>query len=92
MFHGIVRRVAPREPATNGSGAFVTCCLRSPCIGASLESYASLCRVLQEVLPHECYHLAGPEVMSVILFDDEFSTMRTNVQGTHELLARREAG
>jgi len=54
--------------------------------GASLESYASLCALLQEVRPHECYHLAAQSYVSYS-FDDEFSTMRSNVQGTHELLA-----
>ena len=54
--------------------------------GASLESYASLCALLQEVQPHECYHLAAQSYVSYS-FDDEFSTMRSNVQGTHELLA-----
>jgi GDPmannose 4,6-dehydratase len=54
--------------------------------GASLESYASLCALLQEVRPEECYHLAAQSYVSYS-FDDEFSTMRANVQGTHELLA-----
>jgi GDPmannose 4,6-dehydratase len=54
--------------------------------GASLESYASLCKVLQNVRPEECYHLAAQSYVSYS-FEDEFSTMRTNVQGTHELLA-----
>jgi GDPmannose 4,6-dehydratase len=54
--------------------------------GASLESYASLCKLLQDVDPEECYHLAAQSYLSYS-FDDEFSTMRINVQGTHELLA-----
>lgn len=54
--------------------------------GATLESYASLCQVLQKVRPAECYHLAAQSFVSYS-FDDEFSTMRANVQGTHELLA-----
>jgi GDPmannose 4,6-dehydratase len=53
---------------------------------ASLESYASLCALLQEVRPEECYHLAAQSYVSYS-FDDEFSTMRANAQGTHELLA-----
>src|SRR5215813_12306163 len=54
--------------------------------GGSLESYPSLCKLLQAVQPDECYHLAAQSYVSYS-FDDEFSTMRTNVQGTHELLA-----
>jgi GDPmannose 4,6-dehydratase len=54
--------------------------------GGSLESYASLCKVLQEVQPGECYHLAAQSYVSYS-FEDEFSTMQANVQGTHDLLA-----
>ncbi len=54
--------------------------------GASLESYASLCALFHEVRPDECYHLAAQSYVSYS-FEDEFSTMRSNVQGTHELLA-----
>lgn len=54
--------------------------------GASLESYASMCKLLQDIEPEECYHLAAQSFVSYS-FDDEFSTMRINVQGTHELLA-----
>jgi GDPmannose 4,6-dehydratase len=54
--------------------------------GASLESYASLCKLLQDVQPDECYHLAAQSYVSYS-FDDEFSTLRTNIQGTHDLLA-----
>jgi GDPmannose 4,6-dehydratase len=54
--------------------------------GASLESYASLCKLLQDVQPDECYHLAAQSYVSYS-FDDEFSTLHTNIQGTHDLLA-----
>ncbi len=54
--------------------------------GASLESYASLCKLLQHVQPDECYHLAAQSYVSYS-FEDEFSTMQTNVRGTHDLLA-----
>ena len=54
--------------------------------GASLESYASLCKLLQDVQPDECYHLAAQSYVSYS-FEDEFSTLRTNIQGTHDLLA-----
>ena len=44
------------------------------------------CKLLQDVDPEECYHLAAQSYVSYS-FDDEFSTMRINVQGTYELLA-----
>jgi GDPmannose 4,6-dehydratase len=83
--HGIVRRVAveiPEQRLWRIRHLLPELHLH----GASLESYASLCKLLQEVQPDECYHLAAQSYVSYS-FDDEFSTMRTNVQGTHELLA-----
>ena len=53
---------------------------------ASLESYASIHRVVHEVQPDECYHLAAQSFVSYS-FDDEFSTLNTNINGTHYLLA-----
>jgi GDPmannose 4,6-dehydratase len=52
----------------------------------SLESYASLHKVVERVRPDECYHLAAQSFVSYS-FDDEFSTIQTNVNGTHHLLA-----
>src|SRR5258708_7389277 len=37
-------------------------------------------------MPHECYHLAAQSFVSYS-FDDEFSTLQTNVNGTHSLLS-----
>jgi GDPmannose 4,6-dehydratase len=53
---------------------------------ASLESYASLHGVIEQVHPDECYHLAAQSFVSYS-FDDEFSTLNTNINGTHFLLA-----
>jgi GDPmannose 4,6-dehydratase len=83
--HGIIRRVANENP-DHRLWRIRHLKEKVRLHGASLESYASLCRVLQEVKPHECYHLAAQSYVSYS-FEDEFSTLRTNVQGTHELLA-----
>jgi GDPmannose 4,6-dehydratase len=53
---------------------------------ASMESFASLLRVVDLVKPDECYHLAAQSFVSYS-FEDEFSTMQTNVDGTHYMLA-----
>jgi GDPmannose 4,6-dehydratase len=53
---------------------------------ASLESYASIHQVVAGVVPDECYHLAAQSFVSYS-FDDEFSTLNTNINGTHYLLA-----
>jgi GDPmannose 4,6-dehydratase len=83
--HGIIRRVASEHP-DHRFWRIRHILEKLNLHGASLESYASLCKVLQEVQPDECYHLAAQSYVSYS-FDDEFSTMRTNVQGAHELLA-----
>jgi GDPmannose 4,6-dehydratase len=53
---------------------------------ASLESYASLFQVIDRVQPDECYHLAAQSFVSYS-FEDEFSTISTNVNGTHFVLS-----
>jgi GDPmannose 4,6-dehydratase len=54
--------------------------------GASLESYPSLCQVINRVRPDEIYHLAAQSFVSYS-FEDEFTTMNANVNGTHYMLA-----
>jgi len=53
---------------------------------ASLESYPSIFRVMQTVEPDECYHLASQSFVSYS-FEDEFSTLNTNINGTHYMLS-----
>jgi GDPmannose 4,6-dehydratase len=83
--HGIVRRVALEDPENR------LCRLHAirhqlTLHAASLESYASLHHVIERVKPDECYHLAAQSFVSYS-FDDEFSTLNTNINGTHYLLA-----
>ena len=83
--HGIVRRVALEDPDHRLS-RLRNIQDRLVLHAASLESYASLHRVITEVQPQECYHLAAQSFVSYS-FDDEFSTLQTNTDGTHYLLA-----
>jgi GDPmannose 4,6-dehydratase len=53
---------------------------------ASLESYASIFNVIDKVKPDECYHLAAQSFVSYS-FEDEFSTINTNINGTHFVLS-----
>ena len=53
---------------------------------ASLESYASIVKVIQKVKPDEVYHLAAQSYVSYS-FEDEFSTLNTNINGTHYMLS-----
>jgi len=83
--HGIVRRVAIEDPEhrlwrIKHLEGKVTL---HP---ASLESYPSLFQVAARVRPDEVYHLAAQSFVSYS-FEDEFSTLNTNVNGTHYMLA-----
>src|SRR6266436_4948110 len=83
--HGIVRRVAIEDPEhrlTRLEGVRSRIKLHA----ASLESYASIHQVVEKVEPDECYHLAAQSFVSYS-FDDEFSTLNANINGTHYLLA-----
>jgi len=83
--HGIVRRVALEDP-TRRLGRIAHLLDRLSLHAASLESFPSVYRVFGSVRPDECYHLAAQSFVSYS-FDDEFSTLNTNVNGTHFILA-----
>lgn len=83
--HGIVRRVALEDPISR-MGRIRHLLGRLRLHPASLESFPSIFRVIKNVAPDECYHLAAQSFVSYS-FEDEFSTMNTNVNGTHYVLA-----
>ena len=53
---------------------------------ASLESYASLVRIVAKIKPDEVYHLAAQSYVAYS-FEDDFSTLNTNINGTHFMLS-----
>ncbi|MCX5657348.1 MAG: GDP-mannose 4,6-dehydratase, partial [Candidatus Omnitrophica bacterium] len=83
--HGIVRRVALEDP---GHRLWRIRHLLNKLIlhPASLESYASIFSIVEKVKPDECYHLAAQSFVSYS-FEDEFSTINTNINGTHFVLS-----
>jgi len=83
--HGIVRRVALEDP-THHLWRLSKILDRLNLHSGTLESFPALYKILREVKPDECYHLAAQSFVS-ISFEDEFSTMQTNINGTHYLLA-----
>ena len=83
--HGIVRRVALEDPE-NRLSRLGTARAQVHLHAASLESYASIHKVVATVVPDECYHLAAQSFVSYS-FDDEYSTIQTNINGTHFLLS-----
>ena len=83
--HGIVRRVALEDP-THHLWRLLSIADRLKFHSGTLESFPALYKILRDVQPDECYHLAAQSFVS-ISFEDEFSTMQTNINGTHYLLA-----
>jgi GDPmannose 4,6-dehydratase len=83
--HGIVRRVALEDPERR-LGHIKHILDQITLHAGSLESYASIFKIAEEVSPDECYHLAAQSFVSYS-FDDEFSTINTNINGTHFVLS-----
>jgi len=83
--HGIVRRVAIEDPE-HRLWRLLLFKDRLQLHAASLESLPSIYRVGQTVKPDECYHLAAQSFVAYS-FEDEFSTLNANINGTHHVLA-----
>jgi GDPmannose 4,6-dehydratase len=83
--HGVIRRVALEDPE-HRLWRIRHILDRIILHSASLESYASIFKVVENVMPDECYHLAGQSFVSYS-FEDEFSTINTNINGTHFVLS-----
>ena len=83
--YGIVRRVA-LEDADNRLHRILHIKKHLNLIPACLESYPSLYKIFNQVKPDEIYHLAAQSYVSYS-FDDEFSTLNTNINGTHFMLS-----
>jgi GDPmannose 4,6-dehydratase len=82
--HGLIRRVALEDPA-HRLRRIAHIRDRVTLHAGSLESFPSLFQVLRKVEPDECYHLAAQSFVSYS-FEDAFSTLNTNLNGTHYLL------
>ena len=83
--HGIVRRVALEDPSHRMWR--IKHLLKDIHFHAgSLESFPSIYKTIVDVKPDECYHLAAQSFVSYS-FEDEFSTLNTNINGTHFMLA-----
>jgi GDPmannose 4,6-dehydratase len=83
--HGIIRRVALEQPEHRLSrlkGILDKIKIHP----ANLDSYASIFHVFSREKFDECYHLAAQSFVAES-FADGFSTMSTNINGTHYVLA-----
>jgi GDPmannose 4,6-dehydratase len=83
--HGIVRRIAIEDPDRR-FGRITHLLDRIKLHAASLESYPSIFHVFSQQKYDECYHLAAQSFVAES-FADGFSTMNTNINGTHYMLA-----
>ena len=83
--HGLVRRVALEDPIRrlHRISHLVDRLVLHP---ATLETYPSIFNVISRVALDECYHLAAQSFVAES-FNDGFSTMNTNINGTHYMLA-----
>jgi len=83
--HGIIRRVALEDPKHH-LWRIQHILDKIVLDSGSIESYASIFKIVEKVKPNECYHLAAQSFVSYS-FEDEFSTINTNINGTHFVLS-----
>ncbi|HEX4948620.1 MAG TPA: GDP-mannose 4,6-dehydratase [Blastocatellia bacterium] len=83
--HGLVRRIALEDPERRFT-RIAHLLDRIQLHAASLESYPSIFQVISRHEFDECYHLAAQSFVAES-FADGFSTMNTNINGTHYVLA-----
>ena len=83
--HGIVRRSAIEDPEHRMS-RIKHILPQLKIHSGSIESLASIFNVIKEINPDECYHLAAQSFVAYS-FEDEFSTLMTNIDGTHHVLS-----
>ncbi len=83
--HGIIRRVA-LEDQKHRLWRIRKIMDRIKLHCGSLESYPSIFKVVSDIKPDECYHLAAQSFVTYS-FEDEFSTLNVNINGTHYVLS-----
>ncbi len=83
--HGIVRRAALECPEYR-LGRIKHLLNKVTLHSGSLESLASMLKIVKKVKPHECYHLAATSFVSYS-FEDEFPTINANTNGTLFILS-----
>ena len=83
--HGLIRRVAS-ENESHRLWRIRHLLNKITLHPASLESYASIINIITKIKPHEIYHLGAQSYIDYA-FKDEFSTINTNINGTHFLLS-----
>lgn len=83
--HGIVRREAIEDPSHRLRNIMHILEDIKLHVG-SVDNHLAIYKIINEVQPHECYHLAASSFVSYS-FDDELSVLSNNFNSTHYLLA-----
>lgn len=83
--HGIVRRISI-EDTEHKLKNVVHLLDRIHLHVASLDNVLSMIKIVKDLVPDECYHLAASSFVSYS-FEDEISILNNNVNSTHYLLA-----
>ena len=83
--HGVIRRVA-LEDETHRLWRLRNIRDKVTLHSGTLESFSSIAKIINKVQPDEIYHLAAQSYVTNS-FEDEFSTLNTNINGTHYMLA-----
>ncbi len=83
--YGLVRQEALEDP-NHRMERFLHIRDKLKLSAASLESFPSIFKIIQDVKPDEIYHLAAQSFVSYS-FDDKFSPLLTNISGTHYALS-----
>ncbi len=82
--HGLVRRVSYESERVRLS-RLTNVLDRITIHYGDITDYAGTCRLLAKIKPDEIYHLAAQSFVQ-LSFEDDFNTMRINIEGTHFLL------
>lgn len=83
--YGLVRRVA-LEDKEHRLSRILPLLNDIELVSGSMESYPSIYNAIAAVKPDEVYHLAAQSFVS-LSFEDEFSTLQSNITGTHFMLS-----
>ena len=83
--HGMVRRVALEDP-THRLWRIRHISKKITFHNSSVYSYSSLVKIIKKIKPQELYHLGAVSYVAYS-FEDEYSTINTNINGTHNILS-----
>ena len=83
--HGLLRRVGV-ENQTERTSRIEHIKDKLKLHSGTLENYSRMIDLFEDIKPDECYHLAAQSFVHES-FDDSFSTLNTNINGTHHVLS-----